>query len=186
MQFTPETHHGKSNRLPDYDYSLSGLYFITICTHERLPLFGKIIDGIMITSDAGVVVEKCWREIPDHFPQVMLDGFVLMPNHIHGIIEIVESNENVVGANNYSPTHSPLHSPLRGTSKTVGSIVRGFKIGVTKWFRENTDIHKVWQRNYHEHVIRDEEGYAKISEYIQYNPQKWQDDTYHTPNRTGE
>ena len=138
-----------------------------------------------MTNDAGVVVEKCWREIPDHFPQVMLEGFVLMPNHIHGIIEIVGSNDHLVGANNYSPIHSPIHSPIylppRGTSKTVGSIVRGFKIGVTKWFRENTDIHKVWQRNYHEHVIRDEEGYAKILEYIQYNPQKWQEDTYHTP-----
>ena len=181
MKFNPDIHHRKSIRLRDYDYSQGGLYFITICTHERPPLFGKIIDGIMMTNDTGVIVEKCWREIPEHFPQVILDGFVVMPNHIHGIIEIVKSDDHLVGANNYSPIYSPFHLPLRGTSKTVGSIVRGFKIGVTKWFRENTDIHKVWQRNYHEHVIRDEEGYVKISEYIQYNPQKWHEDTYHTP-----
>ena len=171
MKYNPEIHHRKSIRLRDYDYSQAGLYFITICTHEKLPLFGKIVDEIMVKNDAGVVAEKCWREIPEHFPQIILGGFVVMPNHIHGIIEIVGANE-IVEANDYSP--------LRGTSKTVGSIVRGFKIGVTKWFRELTDIHKVWQRNYHEHVIRDEKAHEKISEYIEYNPQKWQEDTYHT------
>jgi len=122
----------------------------------------------MATNDAGLVVEKCWREIPDHFPQVVLDGFVVMPNHIHGILEI----RDTVGAKHLLPLQ-------HGTSKTIGSIVRGFKIGVTKWFREHTDIHQVWQRNYHEHIIRDQEGYLKISEYIEYNPQKWREDTYH-------
>ncbi|OGU13416.1 MAG: hypothetical protein A2076_17360 [Geobacteraceae bacterium GWC2_53_11] len=179
MKFNSEIHHRKSIRLRGYDYSQAGLYFITICTHERLPLFGKIDDGKMVANDAGLMVEKCWREIPDHFPQVILDGFVVMPNHIHGIIEIRDTGVDVnnvgaknVGANDYLPLR------LHGTSRTVGSIVRGFKVGVTTWFREHTDIHQIWQRNYHEHIIRNEESYFKISEYIEYNPQKWLEDTY--------
>ena len=165
MKFNPDIHHRKSIRLRNYDYSQAGLYFITICTHERLALFGKIVDEIMVKSDAGVIAEKCWHEIPEHFPQVVLGEFVVMPNHIHGIIEIAGANvgandvgANNVGANNYLPLQ------CHGTSKTVGSIVRGFKIGVTKWFRTHTDIREVWQRNYHEHIIRDEEGHVKISE----------------------
>jgi REP element-mobilizing transposase RayT len=90
-----------------------------------------------------------------------------------------------LGANNYSPLQSPptssqsLSPPLtHGTSKTIGSIVRGFKIGVTKWFRKNTNIYMVWQRNYYEHIIRDEKSYQQILEYIQTNPLKWEDDQY--------
>ena len=173
MKFNPDIHHRKSIRLKGYDYSQAGLYFITICTHERLPLFGTIKDGDMALNDAGIMAEKCWSEIPDHFHQVFLGGFVVMPNHIHGIIEI---RGTVVGAKNFFPLRLPLQ---HGTSKTVGSIVRGFKIGVTKWFREHMDIHQAWQRNYHEHIIRDEESYLKISEYIEYNPQRWREDTYH-------
>jgi len=175
MKFNPDIHHRKSIRLRGYDYSQAGLYFITICTHERLPLFGKIDDGKMVTNDAGLVAKKCWQEIPDHFPQIILDGFVVMPNHIHGIIEI----RDTVGAKNLLPLQNVETAMKHGTSKTVGSIVRGFKIGVTKWFREHTDIHQVWQRNYHEHIIRNEEAYLNISEYIEYNPEQWQEDTYH-------
>ena len=179
MKFNPDIHHRKSIRLKGYDYSQAGLYFITICTHERLPLFGNINDGEMTTNEAGLVVEKCWKEIPDHFPQVILDCFVVMPNHIHGIIEI----RDTVGAKNLLPLQplplQPLPTQQRGTSKTVGSMVRGFKTGVTKWFRGHTDIHQVWQRNYHEHIVRNEEAYFEISEYIEYNPAKWQEDTYH-------
>lgn len=181
MKFNPEIHHRKSIRLRGYDYSQAGLYFVTICTHERLPLFGKIDDGKMVANDAGVLVEKCWREIPVHFPQVILDGFVVMPNHIHGIVEIrdIVAGTNNVGAKDFLPLQNVETAMKHGTSKTVGSIVRGFKIGVTKWFHEHTDTHQVWQRNYHEHIIRNEEAYLKISEYIEYNPQRWQEDTYH-------
>jgi REP element-mobilizing transposase RayT len=169
MTFNPNTHHRKSIRLRGYDYSQAGLYFITICTHERMPLFGEIIDGKMMPNETGMMAGKCWCAIPDHFPWAMLDEFIVMPNHVHGIITI---GANDVGANN--------HLPLRhGTSRTIGSIVRGFKIGVTKWFRANTDVHVVWQRNYYEHIIRDEEAYLKIAEYIQTNPQRWSEDTYH-------
>jgi putative transposase len=189
MTYRPTIHHRKSIRLQGYDYSGAGLYFITICTHDRLPLFGEIIDGEMILNDAGIEAEKCWRAIPEHFPSVTLHEFVIMPNHVHGIIAIAA---NGVGANNHLPLNDdtgaknilPLQSntlqPLKhGTSRTIGSIVRGFKIGVTKWFRANTGMHVVWQRNYYEHIIRNEESYLKIAEYIQNNLRQWQEDTYY-------
>lgn len=218
MTFSPNIHHRKSIRLRGYDYSRAGLYFITICTHERLPLFGEIVDRKMIANEAGVMVETCWRAIPNHFPWAMLHEFMVMPNHVHGIIAIGTNNAadnmaapsaddvggtvvndvgttapddagsttvNDVGAKNFLPPHHlPLQRnaaslPKHGTSRTIGSIVRGFKVGVTKWFRVNTDVHVVWQRNYHEHIIRNEDSYLKIAEYIQTNPQKWQEDIYY-------
>ncbi|MFZ2172273.1 MAG: transposase [Methylococcaceae bacterium] len=171
MKFNPGIHRRKSIRLKNYDYSQAGLYFITICTHERLPLFGEIVNGEMILNEAGRTAENCWRAIPDHFPDVTADEFIVMPNHVHGIITITVGANNMVRANNYLPQH--------GTSKTIGSIVRGFKIGVTQWFRSNTDIDVVWQHNYYEHIIRNETAYMKIVEYIQTNPQRWLDDTYY-------
>jgi putative transposase len=185
MTYNPTIHRRKSIRLQGYDYSQAGAYFITVCTHNRVPLFGEIVDGVMVLNTAGQIVEKCWCAIPEHFPQVTLDEFVVMPNHVHGII--------TVGANNHLPQHylplpsdeTPIQSnepprPLQhGTSRTIGSMVRGFKIGVTRWFRANTDIHAVWQRNYYEHIIRNEDAYLKIAEYIQTNPQRWETDTYH-------
>lgn len=180
INYNPTIHRRKSIRLQGYDYSQAGAYFITVCTHNRAPLFGEIVDGVMVLNTAGQIVEKCWCAIPEHFPQVTLDEFVVMPNHVHGII--------TVGANDYLPLPSdetPIQSnepprPLQhGTSRTIGSMVRGFKIGVTRWFRANTDIHTVWQRNYYEHIIRNEDAYLKIAEYIQTNPQRWEIDTYY-------
>ncbi|MBK9662296.1 MAG: hypothetical protein IPO71_04045 [Nitrosomonas sp.] len=185
MTFNPTIHRRKSIRLQGYDYSQAGAYFITVCTHHRVPLFGEIVDGVMVLNTAGQIVEKCWCAIPEHFPQVTLDEFVVMPNHVHGIITVGANN---VGANDYLPLPSdetPIQSnepprPLQhGTSRTIGSMVRGFKIGVTRWFRANTDIHAVWQRNYYEHIIRNEDAYLAIAEYIQTNPQRWETDTYH-------
>jgi putative transposase len=173
MAFDSANHHRKSIRLRGYDYSQAGSYFITICTHERLPLFGEIVDEKMIQNEKGMMAEKCWHAIPDHFPWVILDAFIVMPNHVHGIITV---GTNDVGANNHLPLPS---KPKHGTSQTIGSIIRGFKIGVTKWFRFNTNVHVVWQRNYYEHIIRNDEAYLKIAEYIQTNPQRWEDDIYH-------
>jgi REP element-mobilizing transposase RayT len=82
--------HRRSVRLQDYDYSQSGAYFVTICTQERTCMFGKIVDGAMQLNDAGIIVDQCWLNIPNHFPQVDLDAFIVMPNHVHGIIVIAE------------------------------------------------------------------------------------------------
>ncbi|MBU1128724.1 MAG: transposase, partial [Candidatus Omnitrophica bacterium] len=93
-----------------------------------------------------------------------------MPNHVHGIIMIVDS---AVGANNYSPTKSQRAQRPHGTSKTIGSIIRGFKIGVTKWVHQNMDMKNVWQRNYYEHIVRNEPELARTREYIKNNPIRW-------------
>ncbi|OGQ99859.1 MAG: hypothetical protein A2511_15735 [Deltaproteobacteria bacterium RIFOXYD12_FULL_50_9] len=184
MTFNSDIHHRKSIRLRGYDYSQAGLYFITICTHERLPIFGEIVDGKMMSNEAGMMAEKCWRAIPDHFSWAMLDDFVVMPNHVHGIITVGAKDFLPLQPKHRANDHSPLQSnavpqPKHGTSQTIGSIVRGFKIGVTKWFRTNTDMQVVWQRNYYEHIIRDEAAYLKIADYIQTNPQRWLEDTYY-------
>ena len=191
-------HNRHSIRLKGYDYSQSGMYFITICTQNRKQLFGNIKNGKMILNDAGGNADKCWLQIPDHFPNTVLHAHIIMPNHVHGIIEITES---VVGAKNLSPvsyngakdfsplpsTPSPPPSLPRSPSKTIGSIVRGYKIGVTKWFRQCMGNQfpvkrPVWQRNYWEHIIRNEREYNRISEYIVGNPLKWYDDKLNDKN----
>lgn len=207
--FTP--HNRRSIRLKDYDYSQSGLYFVTICAKNRALLFGNVQDGQMSLSEYGVCAEKCWNAISSHFPNVVLHKYVVMPNHIHGIIEIVDAKndgveiDNVgaisgdnVGAKNLSPLQtknflppqqtppqtgnypSPHETPEqtpprpRGTSRTVGSIIRGFKIGVTKEIGFSP-----WQRNYYEHIIHDRNAYNTISEYIEQNPLKWKMDCFY-------
>jgi len=137
MRYDPNRHHRRSIRLSGYDYSQAGAYFITICTQDRACLFGDVVDGEMRLNDAGRVAQQCWRQIPAHFPNVELDEFVVMPNHVHGILVITD-----VGAKNFSPLHLTEQIP-HGTSRTIGSIIRGFKIGVIKWFRKNTDIDTV-------------------------------------------
>lgn len=201
----------RSIRLKGYDYSNDGLYFITICCQDRICLFGNVVNGEMVLNDAGKTAEKCWLEIPEHFTNVVLHEFVIMPNHVHGIVEFVGANHYSPATNDHSPANgneqtpvtanhdsleiranndsqntranndSPLREPKsrpHGTSKTIGSMVRGFKIGVTKWFRANTNVENVWQRNYWENIIRNDESYEKISTYIKKNPANWNDDKF--------
>jgi putative transposase len=163
----------RSIRLQGYDYSQAGAYFVTLCTQNRECLFGEIVDGEMRMNDAGNIARQCWDNIPIHFPHVDLDEFVVMPNHIHGIVVITDN----VGGKNFSPL--PQTTRPCGTSKTIGSIVRGFKIGVTKWMRNNTPIYDVWQRNYWEHIVRNEPELNRIREYIHNNPTQWELDKLH-------
>jgi REP element-mobilizing transposase RayT len=216
-RYNPEIHHRRSIRLKGYDYSQAGLYFITICVQDRTCLFGKVVNGEMELNEAGKIAVSCWVEIPAHFPNATLHEYVVMPNHIHGIIELSGTsvgaknispeigtenetfgigtknistenrigNETVrIGAKNFSPQPpEPLKSESsrpRGTSQTIGSVVRGFKIGVTKWLHQNSNVHHVWQRDYYEHIIRDELSYIRITDYITDNPAKWQDDKFYS------
>ena len=198
MTYNPNVHHRRSIRLKGYDYSQDGLYFLTICVQNKHCLFGKITDGKMVLNDTGQMVSQCWLEIPQHFPDVVLHEFVIMPNHVHGIIELM----SYVGAKNFSPENNSSNenspennssnenspennssnddtgaknfSPLRGTSRTIGSIIRGFKIGVTKQLG-----YSVWQRNYYEQVIRNEPSYQNIADYIIHNPAIWGKDKFY-------
>ena len=171
---------------------------MTIVTYDRQNIFGRVVNGEMVLNNAGKIAQKCWLEIPEHFPNVDLDEFIVMPNHVHGIIEIKNVGIQIVGtkfvggkffvgAKNISPLRPPqpnnkpqfIHeNQFRSPSKTIGSIVRGFKIGVTKWFRQNTDINVVWQRNYWEHIIRNETELNRIRNYIINNPKNWGEDRH--------
>ncbi len=176
MKFDPDVQHRRSIRLQRYDYSCAGAYFVTICTQNRECLFGEMVDGAMRLNAAGKVVEQCWQEIPTHFPHVELDEFVVMPNHVHGILAIGDFG---VAAGEPANDYSPLRKGPAGTARTIGSMVRGFKIGVTKWMRQTHTIHEVWQRNYWEHIIRDEAELVHIRAYICDNPARWELDQLH-------
>ncbi len=184
VKYNPKFHHRKSIRLKGYDYSQEGLYFVTIVTKERKHLFGEIKNGEMILNDAGIIAKKYWLEIPEHFPNTQLHSFIVMPNHIHGIIEIIGEIKNsvetnsIVGAKNFSPLRETTKPKFHSPSKTIGSIIRGFKIGITKWFQQHYPNEfsvgeSVWQRNYWEHIIRNDEDYKRIIQYIIDNPIKW-------------
>ena len=169
-------HQRKSIRLKDYDYSQSGVYFVTICTKDRECILGEInCRGnpcgcpLLKLSPIGEIVQKCWLEIPDRIGNVQLDKCIIMPNHIHGII-IVAQNERA-GA-----------SP----APTLGGIIGSFKsLCVHRCIENHINITKLWQRNYYEHVIRDEEELRRIREYIINNPLKWELD-YDNPERKKE
>ena len=170
MNYDPNLHHRRTVRLHDYDYSQSGAYFVTVCTEGRKALFGAFVqDGepFVELNAAGLQVRRCWTEIPQHFPSVSLDEFLVMPDHLHGILLLGGEGASLGrsrGANDYSPLQD-------GTARTVGSVVRGFKIGVTKWFNENRPTaDKVWQRSFYEHVIRNEQELHATRQYIQENP----------------
>lgn len=192
-------HSRRSIRLQNYDYSQEGMYFVTICTYEKEYLFGEIKSDCRGTiscalNKEGKVVEQCWKEIINHYDNVDLDEFIIMPNHIHGIICITHNvnqkhhgNQNHYGVQKHHGVQKhygvqdiePLRNEYQKTiSGSIGSIIRGFKIGATKWFRKNTDIYQVWQRNYYEHIIRDERDLNRIREYIILNPHNWEEDKY--------
>jgi REP element-mobilizing transposase RayT len=128
----------------------------------------------MILNAAGKIAAKCWQDIPVHFPKTKLHEYVVMPDHIHGIVEIIK----IVGAQNLEP---PLENKFQQIiPQSIGSIIRGFKIGVTKWFRyenQGDQNMRVWQRNYYEHIIRNDAEYIRIANYILNNPAKWSRDS---------
>jgi len=287
--YDPSIHHRRSIRLRGWDYGKPGNYFITICCQDKVCLFGEVVQGKMILNQAGKIAQECWLAIPQHYPNTTLHEFIIMPNHVHGIIEIIskntdsnqEKNEikgldmdihhgldmdnhhgldmdihhgldmdihhgldmdihhgldmdiqhgfdmdihhgldidihhgldmdihhgldmdihhgldmdihhgldmaggNVVVGNAGGNDNSPLHSPqpfnnynssphFKSPSKTIGSIVRGFKIGVTKWMRQNTNVYHVWQRDYYDDIIWDSQKYNRIAKYIIDNLLKW-------------
>jgi len=191
--YNPNIHHRHSIRLKGYDYSKAGLYFITICVQDRKCLFGEIVVGVqnfepsnqfrheMILNDAGKIAGECWLGIPEHFPNVVLHEHIVMPNHVHGIIELSQKNINDVRVENFQPVRNEFQKII---PHSIGSIIRGYKIGVTKWFRNNTvrvqnvEPPPIWQRNYYEHIIRDEKSYQRISEYIINNPKNWKEDNF--------
>ena len=164
-------HNRRSIRLSGYDYRQAGAYFITVCTHNRTMLFGDVVNDEMRLSEAGRIAEEIWQEIPDHFGNVVIDAFVVMPNHIHGIIVIMDDH---VGARHASP----LHRTRQPSQPTLGTIVGSYKSAVSKQINKHrsTPGAPVWQRNYYEHIIRNEAALHNVRHYIVNNPAKWADD----------
>jgi putative transposase len=185
MAFNSEIHRRRSVRLKGYDYGQAGAYFITICTQHRSHLFGDILDGEMMLSPFGQIAYQEWSNTPMVRPNVSLDVFVVMPNHMHGIIlihssDISQTDELQSGQIEKGVYDTPL--PLKSPANTIGAIIRGYKGAVTRQINrllpEDEKI-EVWQRNYHEHIIRNERSYRKISDYILHNPQKWEADVFY-------
>jgi REP element-mobilizing transposase RayT len=171
MTFNPNLHHRRSIRLRDYDYSSGGYYFVTICTHGRICYFGDIHDAAVSLSPVGEIAHQYWQDIPVHFDNVDIDEFIIMPNHIHGIIII---NDDTVGARH--------GMPLQQTNKfgvsipnSLSVIINQYKSSLTRWCNQN-DHPFAWQRNYHEHIIRDDADLDRIREYIINNPMNWEND----------
>ncbi|MDH4222848.1 MAG: transposase [candidate division Zixibacteria bacterium] len=168
----------RSIRLKDYDYSQAGRYFVTICTQNCECIFGKVVNGNMRLNKFGRVVETEWRKTPAIRNTVKLDAFIVMPNHFHGIVIIVD--DVPVGATRrVAPTVSPILK-----SNTLGAIIGQIKSIVTKKIHRMGLGHFRWQRNYWEHVIRNEDKLFKIRQYIQNNPLKWHLDR-ENPERIG-
>ena len=187
MKYTPHIHHRRSIRLKGYDYSQNGAYFITICAQNRECLFGKIKNGEMILNNVGKMITKYWQEMPKKYPNVILDAFVIMPNHVHGIL-IIDNNVRATLVDAQNNVRVPLvgtQGQPQGIAPTVGDIIGAFKSLTTNEYicgakngKFSPFEKRIWQRNYYEHIIRNEQSLEKIQNYIIHNPQKWQDDKF--------
>ncbi len=183
----------KQYRLPGFDYSGEGNYFVTICTQNRNEYFGKIINGKMILSDAGKIMDKTWNEIPNKFENVKLDVYQIMPDHFHGIISIrrnliyqiqnddqIQNEKNFINKTNFIneiPTGIEFKSgfrnnPMELKSITLGRIIRWFK-GRVKFEAGKIIPGFKWQSRFYDRIIRDEKEFYFIEEYIINNPLNW-------------
>jgi putative transposase len=213
MKYDPEKHKRRSIRLKGYDYAQAGSYFITICTHQRQCLFGQVVEGQMQLNAIGLAVQARWQTLPQNFPNLILDTWVIMPNHIHGILcldpnprrgdafgtesmrspQISPPNASPSGSGTSitpppqisPPNASPVEAssiPPRGTqSHSIAAIVQNFKSISTRKINQlqNTPGQIIWQRNYHEHIIRDDNTQQLIRTYIRNNPAHWDLDQLH-------
>ena len=155
MAYNPDIHHRRSIRLQGYDYSKSGAYFLTICTFQRQHLFGEINNGEIQLNVTGQIVSAIWQKIPQHFPNVELDQFIIMPDHLHGIIVISEQPEQAI---------------------SLTTIIQNFKSISTRKINkinQNSSV-SIWQRNYYERIVRSYQELHRLREYISTNPENWE------------
>ena len=200
--FNPEIHHRHSIRLRDFDYSGNGAYFVTLCTQGRECLFGDIADGEMCVNDAGGMVEGVLLKLPERFPGFALDEYVIMPNHFHGIIilnDIGRRGDTLcspafdVGSSAFDQIQNEgEHQQNQGEHKvrpygtmenSLGRIMQAFKSMTSVEYVRGVNEHdwppfpgRLWQRNYYERIVRNDNELAAIREYIAYNPMKWAED----------
>ena len=182
MTYDPVRHDRRSIRLTNYDYTQPGAYFVTIVTARRDHLFGEILNEVMCLNMFGQIASEEWYKTAEvrSYIRLMSDEFIVMPNHIHGIIRIL--NQPVGATRRVAPTKIP-HGPQAGS---IGAVIAQYKSIVTKRINEhrNTSGVSVWQRNYWEHVIRNERALDAVRRYITENPRRWDLDRYNA-NATG-
>ncbi len=190
MKYDPKRHHRHSTRVKEYDYSSEGMYYVTIRTKEGECHFGEIVDGKMILSSVGMIAQDCWKRIPEHFVNVSLGIFQMMPNHIHGIVEIVESSAseespassrkdliNQVRTNDGRGKRGSATWPLmKNPKQTLGKIVRSFKAEATKKIHDAGLVDFAWLGRFYDHIIRDGKDLDRIRRYIVDNPANWTND----------
>ena len=164
-----------SARLKNYDYSQNGVYFVTICTKNKEDYFGEIENEKINLNEAGKIANKYWLEIPNHFPSVRLGEFIVMPNHLHGIIEIFNDIDEAV-PRLYTGQH-PLMSRISPKAKSLSVVIGSFKSIVSKTINKQLpNLKFFWQPRFYEHIIRKDESLNKIREYIKINPREWKKD----------
>ena len=177
MKFDSEIHHRRSIRMAGFNYRTAGGYFVTICSAQKRNVFGKVRCGVMELNPYGQMLDDCWRALPEHFSYVVLDEYAIMPNHFHGIL-MFDTN---VGARHASP-----NMPDDNRHGELGTVVGSFKSALTKkinLYRVARNLPKatVWQRNYYECIIRDENELNEIRRYIIENPLNWATDENYRP-----
>jgi len=181
MKYNPDIHHRRSIRLKGYDYTQAGAYFVTMCVQDRACLFGRIEDAAMNINEFGYTVLDVWQWLPEQYPYVSIGEFIIMPNHFHCILIIDDACRG-----GSRTAHDIPHNTHEGGSRTaptdkrksVGRLIGVFKTVSTKRINEKrvTPGNKLWQRNYYEHIIRDDSEYQRIADYIVNNPTTWKDD----------
>jgi REP element-mobilizing transposase RayT len=181
-KFDPQKHHRRSIRLSNYDYTQAGAYYVTIVAWHREPLFGDVTNGEVTLSKFGLVAKQQWEMLPKRFPNTQLGAFVIMPNHMHGIILILSGRgtadrliSRIVQILRRAPTHERFQQPVKGSLPT---IVRSYKSAVSyriNLMRRQQDV-PIWQRNYYEHVVRNEKDLQNKTNYIEANPMLWDQD----------
>lgn len=175
MAYNPKRHHRRSIRLPGYDYTQPGAYYITICTYQRQSWFGDVVNGEMHCNRLGYITHRFWQALPRRFPHIQLDAFVVMPNHLHGILIITDEGKDTAKRYFCTSKKEQFGKPVPGSIPTV---VRSFKSAVTQRINlmRRSPIPPIWQRNYHENIIRVEQDLERIRHYIINNPRQWASD----------
>ncbi|MDP2661064.1 MAG: transposase [Dehalococcoidia bacterium] len=174
MIYDSQAHHRRSIRLPTYDYSQPGAYFVTLCAEQRTCLFGEIVEEEMRLNEYGAVVRACWHNLPVHFPYLTLDEMIVMPNHVHGILALGESAGSV-SAHGVGAGLRPAPTVVARKRHGLPEIVRALKSFSARRINtlRGTPGTRVWQRNYYERVMRNHRELEKVREYITTNVSRW-------------
>jgi len=176
----PRSVERKNPRMKQWDYSSAGLYFVTICIKNREYVFGDVIDGRMVLNDLGKLAHESWQEIPIHFPDIEIDQFVIMPNHVHGIVVIENIDDFIVGDRYICPLQQnpSQKKDIKRNVMKLPTIIGTFKAVVTREHNKKELDSFQWQRSFHDHIIRNERELRNIQNYIHFNPDNWRDDDF--------